>query len=135
MVVWSADRRAAFLLLAMLVATCSRTSSDGDLLEREMSAVTAWLTAGHVRFVSPPARSQTSWHKAASWSAESDLVWSKLLEGLKVRTPLGYDGCEARERSIVCGRRLSGDSIYIEVKHTADGPPLRLEVRVTVVAS
>lgn len=131
----SADRRAAFFLLVMLFATCARSSSDGDFLEREMGTVSAWLTAGHVRSVSPPARSQTPWHKTASWSAESDLAWDKLLEDLKARTPIGYDRCDARESSLVCVRRLFGDSIYIEVKHTAGGPPVRLEVRLTAMAS
>jgi hypothetical protein len=67
-------------------------------------------------------------------SAMADLL-TDLLETLKVRTPIGYERCVARKWSVVCSRKLSGDSIYLEVQHAAEGPPLHLEIRVTAMAT
>jgi hypothetical protein len=124
----------AALLLSLLSLGCSRNPRDEHFVDRESVAVTSWLNGGDVHSVSALERHQTPWRTSLSWSAESPLSWSKLIDVLTSRPPVGYESCATRDRTMSCVRRLPGDIVRVEIREIG-GAPLRVLVTVTADAS
>lgn len=116
------------------LAACGNREALPSAIDREIELARAAVVPPAARVVSE-ARTTANWSLAVRWELEVEQSWADYLRGVRSRLPSAYGEADTRDGAASWSRMTSGDSFSIRVQRRADGPPLRVVVVFTAVAT